>query len=104
MNEIEKNVRQQLLPSITGKNHITDENRSFFALTLRMGGLELLINTDFSRNYEWPRAICDPLQNIDPEKAETEQTIIIRNIKIERHNITLSKKVKIMNNCSSEKS
>ena len=29
--EIEKNVRQQLLPSITGKNHITDEDRSLFA-------------------------------------------------------------------------
>ena len=28
MDEIEKNVRQQLLPSITGKNHKTDEDRS----------------------------------------------------------------------------
>ena len=32
MDEIEKNVRHQLLPSITGKNHITDEDRNFFAL------------------------------------------------------------------------
>ena len=30
MDEIEKNVRQQLLPRITGKNHITDEDRSLF--------------------------------------------------------------------------
>ena len=33
---IEKNLRQQLLPSITGKNHITDDDRSFFAVPLRM--------------------------------------------------------------------
>ena len=45
MDEIEKNVRQQLLPNITGKNHITDEERNLFALTLRMGGLDLLSNT-----------------------------------------------------------
>ena len=36
--EIEKNVRQQLLPSITGKNHLTDEDHNLFALPLRMGG------------------------------------------------------------------
>ena len=53
MDGIEKNLRQQLFPSITGKNHITDEYRSLFALPLRMGGLDLLINTDFSRNNEW---------------------------------------------------
>ena len=39
MDEIEKNVRQQLLPSFSGKNHITDEDRSLFALSLRMRGL-----------------------------------------------------------------
>ena len=37
-NEIEKIVRQQLFPSIFGKNHITDEDRKLFALPLRMGG------------------------------------------------------------------
>ena len=52
MDEIEKNVEQQLFPSITGKNHINDKDRSIFALPLRMGELELLGNTDFSRNYE----------------------------------------------------
>ena len=31
MDEIEKNVRQQLLSSITGKNHLTDEDPSVFA-------------------------------------------------------------------------
>ena len=39
MDKIEKNLRQQLLPSVTGENHITDADRSFFALPLRMGGL-----------------------------------------------------------------
>ena len=52
MDEIENNVIHQLLPSITGKNHITDEDRNLFALPLRMGGLDLLSNTDFPRNYE----------------------------------------------------
>ena len=52
MDEIEKNVRHQLLPSVTGKNHITNEDLSFFALPLRMGGLHLLSNTDFSSKYE----------------------------------------------------
>ena len=91
MNEIEKNVRKQLLPSITGKNHITDEDRNLFALPLRMGGLDLN-NMDFSRNYERSQAVCDPLENSDPEVAETEQTLINRNIETERQNITLSKK------------
>ena len=69
-----------------------------------MGGLELLSNTDFSRLfYELSQAICDMLENSDPEIAETEQTLISRNIKTERQNITLSKKVIIMENCSSEK-
>ena len=103
MDEIERNVRQQLLPSITGKNHITDEDRNLFALPLRMGELGLLSNTDFSKNYQWSRAICDQLENSDSEIAETEQTLTNRNIKTEKQNITLSKKAKIMGNCSSEK-
>ena len=41
MDEIEKNVRQQLLPSVNGKNHTTDEDRNLFALPLRMGGFRL---------------------------------------------------------------
>ena len=103
MDENEKNVRQQLIPSITGKNHITDEDRNLFALPLRMGGLDLLSNRDFSKNYEWSRAICDLLENSDTEKAETEQTLINRNIKTETQNIRLSKKGKIIESCSSEK-
>ena len=102
MDEIEKKVRQQLRPSITGKNHITDDYRNLFALPLKMGELVLLSNTDFSRNFECSQAICDPLENSDPERAETEQTLINRNIKAERKKITLSKKAKIMENCSSE--
>ena len=53
MDEIEKNVRQQLILRITRKKHITNEDRNLFVLPLRMGGLDLLSNTDFSRNYEW---------------------------------------------------
>ena len=34
MDEVEKNKSQQLLPSITGKNHKTDEDRNLFALPL----------------------------------------------------------------------
>ena len=98
-----KNVRQQLLPRITGKNHVTDEYRNIFALPLRMGGLDLFSNTDFCKNYEWSRAICDPLENSDTEIIETEQTLINRNIKSEKQNITLYKKAKIRESCSSEK-
>ena len=82
MDGIKKNVRQQLLFSIAGKNHITDEGRNFFALPLRMGGLDLLSNTDFSRNKEWSRAICDPLENSDTEIAKTEQTLLIEKSKL----------------------
>ena len=103
MDEIKKNVRHQQLPSNTGKNRITDENRNLFALPLRMGGVDLLGTRFFSRNYEWSQAICDPLENSDPEIAETEQTRKNRNIKTERQNITLSKKAKVKENCSSEK-
>ena len=92
MDEIEKNIRQQLLPSNTGKSYITDEDRNLFALLLRMGGLDLLSNTAFPKNYESSRAICDPLENSDPEIAETEQTLINRNIKTKKQNIILSKK------------
>ena len=60
-----------------------------------MGGL------NFSGNYEWSKAICDPLENSDPQIAETEQTLINRNIKTERQYITLSKMARIMENCSS---
>ena len=84
MDEIEKNVRHQLFPSITGKDHITDEDRNLFAISLRLRGLDLFSNMDFSINYEWSQAICDPLENSDPEIDETEQTLINRNIKTER--------------------
>ena len=60
-----------------------------------MGGLDFLNNTEFSRNYEWSEAICNPFENSDPEIGETEQTLINRNIKTERQNITLSKKLKV---------
>ena len=93
MDEIEKNVRLQLLPSMTGKNHITYDDRSFFALAPRLGGLDLLSNTEFPTNYEYSRTICDPLDNSDPETTETKQILITRNIKTERQNITLSKKL-----------
>ena len=76
MDEFKKKVRQHLLPRITGKNHITDEERSLFALPLRMRRLDRLSNTVFfSRNYELSRAICDLLENSDPEIAEAEQTL-----------------------------
>ena len=65
---IEKNVRKQLFPSITGKNYITDEDRSLFALLKRMGRLDLLSNTDIFRNYECSRANCDPLENAAIQK------------------------------------
>ena len=42
LDENEKNLRKQLLPSITGKNSLTEDDRSLFALPLRMGGLDLL--------------------------------------------------------------
>ena len=64
-----------------------------------MGGLDLLSNTDFSKNYDFYkkyRANCDHLQNSDTEIAETEQSLINRNMKTEKQNITLSKKAKIM--------
>ena len=96
MDEIEKNVKQQLLHSITGKNYISDEDHSLFALSLRMGGLDLLNNTNFSINYEWSRAISDPLENSDPRKIETEQNLINRNLKKKRRNIALSKKAEVL--------
>ena len=34
----EINVKQHLLPSIHGKNHTSDGDRSFFELPLRLGG------------------------------------------------------------------
>ena len=37
MDEVKKNVRHQLLPSITGKNHITDEDRNLFCTTTKNG-------------------------------------------------------------------
>ena len=68
-----------------------------------MGGLDLLSNTEFSRNYEWSRAICDPLEYSDTEIAKTEKTLINKNIKTERQSITLSKIAQLMENCSTEK-
>ena len=104
MNEIEENVRQQLLPRFTGKNHVTDEDSSLFAIPPRMGGLDLLINPDFSRNYERLRVICDPIENTYPEIAETKQALINRNTKTERQIITLLKKSKILKIAHQKKS
>ena len=40
MDEIEKNAKQQLLPSISGKNYLTDEDRSFFCSTTTNGRIK----------------------------------------------------------------
>ena len=48
MDEFEKNVREQLLASITGKGHVTNEDRSLLALPPRMGGLDSLVTRTFS--------------------------------------------------------
>ena len=74
MNEIEKNVKQQLIHSFTGKNH-KPTNIAAFALPLKMGGLNLFSNTKFSRIYEWSRAIRDPLENTDPKMADQVLTL-----------------------------
>ena len=37
MDEVKKNVRHQLLPRITGKNYITDEDRNLFCTTTKNG-------------------------------------------------------------------
>ena len=50
MDEIEKNVIYQLTPSFTDKNNITDEDRNLAALPPRIGGLDLLSNTDVFKN------------------------------------------------------
>ena len=98
VDKIEKNERHQLFPCITGKNQLTDEDRILFALPIRMGELDLLSNTDFFRNYEWSQADFDPIENSDPEIAETEQTLINRNITTETEKITLSKMLKLWKN------
>ena len=49
------------------------------------------------------QAICDPLENSDLEIAETEQTLINRNIKTERQTITLSKKSILWKNAQQKK-
>ena len=49
------------------------------------------------------QAICDPLENSDPEIAETEQTLTNRTIKTERQTITLSKKSILWKNAQQKK-
>ena len=101
MNEIVTNVRQQLIPSSTGKRQITAEDLSLFALPQQMGRIEFRSNT-YSGKYELSRAICDPSGNSDQEITETEQTLMKKIMKIERQITTLSKNVKILENCSAE--
>ena len=103
MDETKKNLRQQLLPSIIGKNHKTDEGRSVFGQPLRMEELELLSNTVFSRNYQWSQSIFYLLENSYPEPAESEQFLINRNFKTEKQSISLSQKAKIIENYSLKK-
>ena len=59
---LEKVVRQQFIPSLTGQTAISDEMRCLLALPCRLGGLNIIYPTEMADwHYQYSERITAPL-------------------------------------------
>ena len=82
LEETERKIKENLIPAITGKNDITDEERSLFSLPVRDGGLNIVHPQDRVEELNWSRQMAACLDNDDD--PETQQSLIVKQIRKEK--------------------
>ena len=76
--EPEKLIRENLNPSLTGKNTVTTTDRILFSLPMRNGGLNITLPEDNKNNLRWAKSLGNCLYDVDPLTAENSQHSIKR--------------------------
>ena len=82
LEETERKIKENLIPAITGRSDITDEERSLFSLPVRDGGLNIVHPEDRVEELNWLRQIAVCLDNDDD--AEAQQSSIVQQVRKEK--------------------
>ena len=81
LEETERKIKENLIPAITGRSDITDEERSLFSLPVRDGGLNIVHPEDRVEELNWSRQMAACLDNDDD--AEAQQSSIVKQVRKE---------------------
>ena len=76
-----RNLNEKFIPAITGLEPPDGTHRSIYALTLRLGGLNIAKPTASTRDYFDSFDLSNPLNNNDPIQAELVQNRLQQDIK-----------------------
>ena len=79
LEETERKIKENLIPAITGRSNITDEERSLFSLPVRDGGLNIVHPEDRVEELNWSRQMAACLDN--DEDAEAQQSSIVKQVR-----------------------
>ena len=78
LEETERKIKENLIPAITGKSNITDEERSLFSLPVRDGELNI-VHPEDSVELNFSRQMAACLDNDDDPEAQ--QSLIVKQIR-----------------------
>ena len=81
LQETEKLIKNKLIPALTGKQEVSEDDRLLFSLPVRDGGLNISLPEDRQQEINWSREMSSCLENDD---AELQQTVVIKQIRKEK--------------------
>ena len=87
LQEPEEQIKENLIPSLTGKNTVTTTDRILFSLPVRNGGLNITLPEGSINNVRWSKSLGDCLSNPDPMTAQNSQHRIRRVIREEKKDV-----------------
>ena len=70
-----------MIPALTGKQEVSEDDRLLFSLPVRDGGLNISLPEDRLQEINWSREMSSCLENDD---AELQQTVVIKQIRKEK--------------------
>ena len=93
----EKIIKKQLIPNLVGKDILNPQFREIFSLTLKMGGLNIMLPSDHQSYLEWSKETSLVLESQDPVTAISQQEKVCTKIKKLKTDRTNRKKTILMN-------
>ena len=79
LQEMERKIKENLIPAITGKSDITDEERSLFSLPVRNGELNIVHPEEL--NWSRQMAACSDYD----DDAEAQHSSIVKQDKVRKN-------------------
>ena len=86
-------IKEQLLPNLAGKDTLNPQFREIYSLPLKMGGVNIKLQSDHESYLEWSKETSLVLESQDPVTAVTQQEKICTKIikfEIERNLTSLT--------------